>query len=92
MLETKHVEYEPITKALYSAMNAYNGVQPGDPEKAAERIVDIVKQEGVAAGRGIPGRLVLGPDAVATMKQKCEDTLAMLKEWEDVSGSTNFEA
>ena len=32
-------------------MKAYNGNQPGDPEKAVARVIDVVKQEGVAAGR-----------------------------------------
>ena len=49
-----------------------------------------MRQEGKAAGRGIPPRFALGSDAVATLRKKCEDTLTLLKEWEDVSSSTDY--
>jgi hypothetical protein len=90
VIPTKYAEYEPVTKALLDAMDAYNGNQPGDPEKAVERILDVVRQEGVAAGRGIPERLMLGPGALAGARKKCLETLELLKQWEDISGSTNF--
>jgi hypothetical protein len=91
LIPTKFADYEPITKGLFGAMDVYNGKQPGDPEKAVEIIIDMVKQEGVAAWREVPLRLALGPDAVAGIRKKCEDTLEMLKKWENVSSSTNFE-
>ncbi|GAB1310051.1 Putative oxidoreductase YusZ [Madurella fahalii] len=70
------------------AMNAYNGNQPGDVKKCAKVIVDVLTKEGVAKGRKVPVRLVLGSDCVEVVKEKCESTLKLVKEWEDVSVST----
>ncbi|KAM0335408.1 hypothetical protein ACHAQA_000453 [Verticillium albo-atrum] len=65
--------------------------QPGDPEKGARAIVDALTGSGAAKGRAIPIRLVIGTDCLARVRQKCEDTLALLEEWEDISGSTDIE-
>lgn len=91
LIPTKFAEYEPITQGLFEAMSAYHGKQQGDPEKGVERIIDVVRQEGLASGRGVPSKLFLGPDAMANVRKKCEETLEMVKKWEDVSSSTNFE-
>jgi len=76
-----------------NAMAAHiNGHQPGDPRKAVSRIVDMVRREGVAAGKDkIPLRLPLGPDACETMRQKLLDTLKDLDEWEGVLKNTNVD-
>jgi hypothetical protein len=34
-------------------------------EKAVSRIIDVAKQKGIVAGRGIPPKFILGPDALA---------------------------
>lgn len=67
-----------------------NGNQVGDATKAAELIVDLVRGENRAAGREWPGCLALGSDAVAGIRKKCEDTLRQLREWEDISASTDI--
>jgi hypothetical protein len=89
LVETKFAEYKEMTTGLYSTLAMYNGRQPGDPEKGVAAILDVVKQEGKAAGRGIPGRLMLGPDAVARVRKECLETLELLKQWDDISSSTN---
>ena len=89
LVETKFPEYEGMVKGLYSALAMVNGKQPGDPEKGVAAILDVVKQEGKAAGRGIPGRLMLGTDAVARVKKECLEALELVKQWEDISSSTN---
>jgi hypothetical protein len=54
--------------------------------------LDVVRQEGLARGKGIPMRLILGPDAVSEVRKKCLDTLDLVKEWEELlSTSTNLE-
>lgn len=73
---------------MRGAMNAYNGKQPGDVIKCARVIVDVLTKEGVAEGRQVPVRLVLGTDCLETVRTKCEDTLKLVKEWEDVAVST----
>jgi len=42
-------------------MNQVGEKQPGDPEKGVDIILDVVRGEGKAAGRGIPERFVVGP-------------------------------
>lgn len=91
MIETKFQEYEG-SNALRAGLKAYNGNQPGDPEKAADIIVDIVKQEGVAKGRGFPKSLFLRCDCMGKIKEMCEETTKFLKEREDVSMNTDFSA
>ncbi|PQE06912.1 hypothetical protein CJF30_00011313 [Rutstroemia sp. NJR-2017a BBW] len=84
-------EYEPMQTALKGMLKAVDGNQPGDPKKAAERIVDIVRQEGLAAGKGFPPRLPLGPDGLQQLKNKCLSTLKILEDWEELITSTNLD-
>lgn len=60
------------------------GKQPGDPAKAMEIVVDVVKGEGCAAGREWPLYLVLGKDAEADIRNKCAKVLKHLDDWNDV--------
>lgn len=60
--------------------------QPGDVEKGVSIILDLVRAEGVAAGKKIPFRLPLGTDCYESIKEKCEETLRLLDEWKDVGG------
>ncbi|TEY35142.1 hypothetical protein BOTCAL_0605g00050 [Botryotinia calthae] len=74
-----------------SMLRVVDGNQPGDPKKAAERIVDIVRREGLAAGKETPPRLPLGPDGLQQLKNKCLSTLKILEDWEELITSTNFD-
>lgn len=60
------------------------GKQPGDPVKAMEIVVDVVKGEGCAAGREWPLYLVLGKDAETDIRNKCAKVLKHLDDWNDV--------
>lgn len=84
-------DYEEIDKAISGFVAATNGNQPGDPRKLAERIIDVVKSEGMAAGKPIPQRLPVGRDSMAAIKKKCEATLKLCEEWEALITSTDFE-
>ncbi len=84
-------EYEEIDKAISGFVAATNGNQPGDPRKLVERIIDVVKSEGMATGKPIPQRLPIGRDSMATIKKKCEDTLKLCEEWESLITSTDIE-
>ncbi|KAJ9144917.1 NAD(P)-binding protein [Pleurostoma richardsiae] len=66
------------------------GNEPGDPDRAVERIVELVKGTGMASGRTVPLRVPLGSDGLARVKAKCEDMLKVCDEWEDVAKSTDF--
>jgi len=84
-------DYDAIRAEVEKLTDDMHGNQPGDPKKAIEVILDVVKGEGVAAGKAMPERLPLGPDALSAVRKKCVDTLAICNEWEDVIRSTNIE-
>lgn len=67
-----------------------NGKQPGDPKKAAQVIVDVVRKEGIAAGRETPSVVVLGSDAYGIIKGICEGVIQRLETWKDVTCSTDL--
>ena len=75
---------------IQDALTASHGNQRGDPKKPAERIIDVLKSEGMAAGRPMPPRLPLGPDSLAAIRAKCEATLKICEEWEGLISSTDF--
>jgi len=63
----------------------------GDPDKAMEALVDVVRGEGVAAGRPWPGLLVLGEDGEADIRRKISKITSVLDEWSDVSSGVSFD-
>jgi NAD(P)-dependent dehydrogenase (short-subunit alcohol dehydrogenase family) len=63
---------------------AYDGKQPGDPDRAARAILDVV------AAPAPPLRLVLGKDAYARAERTDESRLAELRAWRALSESTDF--
>ena len=69
---------------------AYNLKQPGDPKKGVEVMIDIIKGEGIAAGRDFPTVVALGSDCYEGVKAACHDTLQNLEAWKDVTISTDF--
>jgi len=73
---------------LFSAFAEIGPSTPGDVNKIPDVIVDVVKGEGYAKGRGTPLRVILGPDAMAVVRQKCHEQLALCDEWEPVSNQT----
>jgi NAD(P)-dependent dehydrogenase (short-subunit alcohol dehydrogenase family) len=62
---------------------------PGDVAKAAERIVDVVKGEGPAAGKPWAVRVAIGSDGMGSAKQRCEEQLQLISLYEDISSSTD---
>ncbi|KAK0736076.1 hypothetical protein B0T21DRAFT_450911 [Apiosordaria backusii] len=58
---------------------------PGDITKLPVAIVDVIKAEGLAKGRPLPVRVVLGADALDAIRQKCNEHLQLTDAWEDVS-------
>ena len=73
--------------ATRDAMSAYSGAQPGNVDKCATVIVDVLTKTGVAEGKDVPLRLITGSDTVEVIRKKCEDTLKLVAEWEQVSNS-----
>ena len=56
-------------KGMMTAFAMTDGNQPGDPRKGAERMVDVVRGEGMAEGKtDFPLRLPLGSDALELIR------------------------
>lgn len=86
------VDYEPVKQNLVDRHTATNGSQPGNPELAAERIIDLVRGENMTASkfRNLPLRIPFGSDAVEVIRRKCTETLTIMDEWEEFASSTDF--
>lgn len=90
-INSKIDDYKPVTEQLFGTFKGYNKLQPGDPAKGVQRIIDTVKGESDAAGKEFPISLALGTDAVEHIRKNCQETLKLLDEWEKVSSDTNFD-
>ncbi|KAK5991225.1 Oxidoreductase calM [Cladobotryum mycophilum] len=66
------------------------GTEPGDAAKAVTRMIELVKGTGMAAGRTVPLRVPLGTDCWGRVRTKCEETLKIYDEWEEVARSTDY--
>lgn len=84
-------DYKGLVAAWTEKGRGMDGNQPGDPVRAVRVMVDVLKGEGVAAGKKRPTRLVLGTDAVEIVGEVCNETLRGIEAWKDVSMSTDFE-
>ena len=72
------------------AMDAVNGKQPGDVEKAGRVIVDVLTKEGVAKGREIPVRLPLGSDCIQQIRDRIGQYEARVEEWEEIASLVDY--
>ncbi|KAJ8124188.1 hypothetical protein ONZ43_g42 [Nemania bipapillata] len=78
---------EPTTKAL----EAYSLKQPGDPDKAAQLIVEALTKSGRCVDRKLPKRLLIGEDAYRIVNGHIEVDQSDWKAWEDLATATNFD-
>ncbi|SFD77770.1 NADP-dependent 3-hydroxy acid dehydrogenase YdfG [Paenibacillus catalpae] len=79
-------EYKNTVGGLLNHLRDVSGKENGDPDKAAQAILDLVNEENP------PLRLLLGSDAVAIANAVDTGKLAETKRWEKLSISTDFEA
>ncbi len=84
-------DYNSVTNGMIEKLVAVNGKQPGDPKKGVKVIVDVVTGSGPAEGKKWPVRLPLGSDAVGFIRAKCQATLQLLDEWQDITTSTDHD-
>lgn len=61
-----------------------HGTQPGDPDRAAQVIIDAV------AGESAPFRLLLGSDAISIVPEELQGRLDEITAWAHVSSTTDF--
>ncbi|HEY9618881.1 MAG TPA: oxidoreductase [Crinalium sp.] len=86
MIREGRSEYDSTVGEVARFQRDYNGVQPGDPVKAASVILYITSLEEP------PLRLLLGSDAVYAVEQSDLARLEADRKWRDLSLSTDFES
>jgi NADP-dependent 3-hydroxy acid dehydrogenase YdfG len=77
-------DYSSTVGRIQASLAQRNGRQAGNPARLAEVLIDVVRSPNP------PLRLALGNDCVSGIRAKAESMLANLKEWEQVSRSTDF--
>ncbi|KAF5023472.1 hypothetical protein F66182_4472 [Fusarium sp. NRRL 66182] len=83
-------EYAQFNQAVRQAEAALTANSPGDPSKAVARMIELVKGTGFADGRSVPLRVPLGSDSWSRVKAKCEETLDICRQWEDIAKSVDY--
>ncbi|KAJ8482977.1 hypothetical protein ONZ45_g14771 [Pleurotus djamor] len=79
--------YEALRNAALSKFGSIRDAIKGDPDKAMEVVVDVVRGEGVAKDREWPGYLILGEDAEVDIRNKIGKVGKALDDWGDVTRS-----
>jgi NAD(P)-dependent dehydrogenase (short-subunit alcohol dehydrogenase family) len=82
--ERSIADYDAVMDPIRAARHAKSGDQPGDPEKAAQALLELVKSDHP------PVRLYLGTDALKLVGEKIEAMREEIAAWETVSRSTDF--
>jgi hypothetical protein len=84
-------DYNGVKSEMSNRHRETHGKQPGDPELAAQRILDIVRLENLTGNEeNLPLRIPLGTDALNIMRLKCTQTLESLQSWDTFAASTDF--
>jgi len=76
--------YESTVGKFSSQIASYDGHQPGDPERAAQVVLQLVDLEEP------PVHLLLGKDAVQLQRQKLGLTSQSIEQWEGLSSGTDY--
>ncbi|UPG94553.1 oxidoreductase [Luteibacter aegosomatissinici] len=77
-------DYDGVFEPVRRARMAKDGNQPGNPYEAARVLMDIVDSDNP------PRHLVLGSDAVETVRKQLGETTRQLDIWDPVSRSTDY--
>ncbi len=78
-------DYAPISSTYLKWLEDMDGKQPGDPDKAAVAMIQVVESDNP------PLRLALGADAVAVIEEKLKSVKVELDTWKEVSVNTAFD-
>ncbi|KAI1013790.1 hypothetical protein LB503_010593 [Fusarium chuoi] len=89
-VEARVPEYAQFNEAVRQAEATLTENSPGDPEKAVARMIELVKGTGFAEGKTLPLRVPLGSDSWSRVKTKCEETLEICREWEELAKSVDI--
>lgn len=81
----------PAAKTIMNKFETWQGQQPGDPVKAAQRIVEAVTGQGFAGDlKGNVLRMPIGPDCVQRLEVKIKALSADLEKCRAVATSTDL--
>jgi NAD(P)-dependent dehydrogenase (short-subunit alcohol dehydrogenase family) len=83
--ETQMDAYQGTVGKFLNFLETIEGKQPGDPQKAADAIIQVVNSPNP------PLRLVLGKYAYTKFRKKIESLTAELDAWETIAANTDFE-
>ncbi|KAL2825108.1 putative short chain oxidoreductase/dehydrogenase [Aspergillus pseudoustus] len=92
-----NIQYAPLSEGyktgvcadMLNALEDMDGKQVGDPVAAAERIWEVVMEEGMAREKGVGLRLPLGSDSVKTVREKIGRVKRDVDRFEDIARSTD---
>lgn len=88
--ERRIKEYdETVVGKVRARLDEVNNNQPGDVAKGAKVVVDILTKSGAAQGKEVPIRVILGKDCATGVREKMQDTLQLLEEWESIATQTD---
>ncbi|HEX3445163.1 MAG TPA: oxidoreductase [Chthoniobacterales bacterium] len=78
-------DYDKLMDPVRKARQEKSGKQPGDPAKAAQVLLKIIKAENP------PTHLLVGNDALKLVRTKLENLSTEFTRWEDLTRSTDFD-
>ncbi|CEG46607.1 3-oxoacyl-(acyl-carrier-protein) reductase [Plasmopara halstedii] len=95
-MKTSIPDYLPLTKPMHAriknvSLKIPEAMQPGDPAKGAQVIVEMLTKSGRCLNKTIPRRLLLGKDAVAIGKKVLVESIHEFDEWAEIAASTDFD-
>lgn len=88
---SKIPEYQVFSQGLRQGLAKEDSNQPGDPRKFVQLAIDLVRREGPFKDKDPGLRFPVGNDAFDEIWNKLEKTTTLLKEWEPVIRSTDFD-
>ncbi|EKM54430.1 uncharacterized protein PHACADRAFT_210230 [Phanerochaete carnosa HHB-10118-sp] len=83
-------DYSEVYEKVLPGLAARNGKQPGDPKKGVEVMLDVVRGEGIAAGKRVPFAVGLGSDYYNIVTDILDAKKRELEEWKEVTYSTDL--
>ncbi|KAH8697514.1 hypothetical protein BGW36DRAFT_341555 [Talaromyces proteolyticus] len=94
-MKTPSHHIQDYDKSKVRATETYIGqldqTQPGDVQKGIKIMVDIITGTGVAEGKTIPGRLVVGSDAYEMVRSVCDNHIKTFDDWKNIIIQTDHE-
>lgn len=100
IFSSKNVVHLPSNLPEYRAFNQASAQrqkdiyrnEKGDPVKGVARMIETLTSSGMAEKKALPPRLPLGSDSLQVVRAKCQATLKLCDEWEDLIVSTDIPA